>query len=104
VAEVVEHMPSKCEALCSSPSTTKKKKKGKLPKYLTLLILATQETEIGQIEVRGQPGQKERSHLKPTGHDVCICQVSYVAGHKKNHSLIQDVGTNMRPYLKNNKK
>jgi hypothetical protein len=27
VAQVVQHLPSKCEALSSNPSTTKKKKK-----------------------------------------------------------------------------
>jgi hypothetical protein len=29
MAELVEHLPSKCEALSSNPNTTKKKKKGK---------------------------------------------------------------------------
>jgi hypothetical protein len=29
VTQVVEHLPSKCKALCSKPSTTKKEKKGK---------------------------------------------------------------------------
>jgi hypothetical protein len=30
VAQVIQHLPSKCEALSLNPNTTKKKKKGKI--------------------------------------------------------------------------
>jgi hypothetical protein len=62
----------KVQALCSSPSTTKKKKKkpdhlhnhslknsNKLARYqwLILITLAPQEAEIRKVTVRSQPGQ-----------------------------------------------
>jgi hypothetical protein len=51
---VVEHLPSKCEALTSNPSTTKEKTRvGQ--QWLTPVILATQEAEIQRIEIRSQP-------------------------------------------------
>jgi hypothetical protein len=34
VAQVLEHLPSKCEALCSNPTTTKKKRSSPGSPYL----------------------------------------------------------------------
>jgi hypothetical protein len=30
MAQVIEHLPSKCKALCSNPRTTKKKKESRM--------------------------------------------------------------------------
>jgi hypothetical protein len=77
---VAEHSYSKCKALSSNPTTAKKKKttkkktkdhtpftmatvkksenkQKKWTLWLTSLILATWEAEIGRISVQGQPRQ-----------------------------------------------
>jgi hypothetical protein len=59
VTQVVEHLPSKLEALSSNPSAAKKKKCCTYVKnihltgsqWLTSVILATQEVEIKRIVV-----------------------------------------------------
>jgi hypothetical protein len=62
VAEVVEHLPSKCEALSSNPmvclnsgtaNNNNKRKQACLARHwwLTSVILATQEAGIRSIEV-----------------------------------------------------
>jgi hypothetical protein len=73
VAQAVEHLLCKLIALSSSPSSTKKRKYDVYTQWsithpqriklknqktqLNLVILATSEAEIRNIEVRGQPEQ-----------------------------------------------
>jgi hypothetical protein len=54
VAQVVEHLPSKCEALSSNLNTGKKKVCWELVASL-YVILATQGAEIMRITVQTQP-------------------------------------------------
>jgi hypothetical protein len=85
VTQVVEHLPSKCEALNSNPSTTKKQKqKQKNLPNRTLEICpdycASQENyQIGRTAVQDQPGKSlQDPHLNKC--QVHICNSSYAGG------------------------
>jgi hypothetical protein len=51
---MVEHLPSKCEALSSNPMPQKKKPSLARHWWLTPIILAIQKAEIRRIEVQSQ--------------------------------------------------
>jgi hypothetical protein len=54
VAEIVEHLPNKHEALNRNSTTAKKRKEKK--KEVDHCNSNTQETEAGRLPVEGQPG------------------------------------------------
>jgi hypothetical protein len=64
---MVQHLPSKCEVLSSTPVWPKRNKQTKKAGHwlLTPVILATWEAEIGRIAIQGRPGQIVGETLSP---------------------------------------
>jgi hypothetical protein len=58
VAQVVEHLSSKCEALNQTPVLPRKEERKNFWVKCGGSTLAIPEAEIGSILIRGQPGQK----------------------------------------------
>jgi hypothetical protein len=72
--------------------------------WLTLVILASQEAEIGRIVVQGQPWQKAHeapSQLKKAGFVAPACHLSDGEKLKAGVSWPKLAGQKGRPYLQN---
>jgi hypothetical protein len=62
---VIEHLPSKYEAVSSNSSIKKKKKKKARHWWLTPVMLANYEVEIRRIMVQVQPEQRVHKISSP---------------------------------------